>query len=52
VREIIFKSDPLHAFGDMRRVQTPSGDLLWVCPYHYPEYDPGLPKLPYTRKWH
>jgi internalin A len=51
LREIIFTSDQLHAFGDMRRVQTPSGDLLWVCPDHYPEYDPGLPKLPYTRKW-
>jgi len=51
LREIIFREDPLRAFGDMRRVQTPSGDLLWVCPDHYAEYDPGLPKLPYTRRW-
>jgi internalin A len=46
VRQLVFASDPLRSFGDMRRVQAPSGDLLWVCPVHYPEYDPGLPKLP------
>ena len=46
VRQIIFENDPLRAFGDMRRVQDPSGDLLWVCPAHHPEYDPGLPTLP------
>jgi len=31
VRQIVFENDPLHAFGDMRRVQAPAGDLLWVC---------------------
>jgi internalin A len=46
VRHIIFEKDPSHAFGDMRRVQSPSGDLLWVCADHYYEYDPGLPVLP------
>jgi internalin A len=46
VRQIIFENDQLRAFGGMRRVQAPSGDLLWVCPVHYPEYDPGLPALP------
>jgi internalin A len=46
VRQVVFENDPLHAFGDMRRVQAPAGDLLWVCPAHYPEYDPGLPTLP------
>jgi hypothetical protein len=46
IREIVFEKDPLHAFGDMRRVQSPAGDLLWVCPVHYPDYDPGLPTLP------
>jgi hypothetical protein len=46
VRELVFEHDPLRAFGDMRRVQSPSGDLLWVCPAHYREYDPGLPILP------
>ena len=33
-------------FGGLRRVRTPSGDLLWVCSEHYSEYDPGLPVLP------
>ena len=46
VRQIVFEKDPLRAFGDMRRVQSPPGDLLWVCPVHYPEYDPGIPALP------
>jgi hypothetical protein len=46
VRQMIFERDPLHAFGDIRRVQAPSGELLWVCPVHYREYDPGLPTLP------
>ena len=46
VRRIIFEKDPDHAFGDMRRVQSPAGDLLWVCADHYREYDPGLPVLP------
>ena len=45
VRQIVFENDPLRAFGDMRRVQSPAGDILWVCPAHYPEYDPGLPTL-------
>jgi hypothetical protein len=46
VRKVLFEADPAHAFGDMRRVQSPAGDVLWVCPRHYPEYDPGLPVLP------
>jgi internalin A len=45
IRAIIFEQDRFRSFGGMRRVQTPSGDLLWVCPNHYPEYDPGLPKV-------
>jgi len=45
LRAIIFEHDPMRAFGGLRRVQPPSGDLLWVCPGHYPEYDPGLPVL-------
>lgn len=43
IRAIIFENDPLHAFGGLRRVQAPGGDLLWVCRHHYPDYDPGLP---------
>jgi hypothetical protein len=43
LRAIIFEHDPLRAFGGLRRVQAPSGDLLWVCVNHYRDYDPGLP---------
>ena len=46
LRSTVFEHDPHRAFGGMRRVQAPSGDLMWVCPYHYPEYDPGLPVIP------
>jgi len=46
VRAIIFEHDQLRAFGGLRRVQSPSGDLLWVCADHYPDYDPGLPAIP------
>lgn len=45
LRQLLFEHDPAHAFGDMRRVQAPSGDFLWVCTSHYSEYDPGLPKI-------
>ena len=45
LRAIIFEHDPLRAFGGLRRVQAPSGDLLWVCENHYPDYDPGLPVI-------
>jgi internalin A len=46
LRSAVFEQDPHRAFGGMRRVQAPSGDLMWVCPGHYPEYDPGLPMVP------
>ena len=46
VRAIVFEHDRLRAFGGMRRVLSPSGDLLWVCADHYPYYDPGLPAIP------
>jgi internalin A len=45
-RMLIFEHDPVRKFGGLRRVQTPSGDFLWVCPNHYTEYDPGLPSVP------
>ncbi len=48
LRAILFEHDQLRAFGGMRRVQAPSGDLLWVCADHYLEYDPGLPTVPYV----
>ena len=46
LRILLFDHDHGRAFGDMRRVQSPSGDLLWVCANHYSEYDPGLPLIP------
>jgi Leucine-rich repeat (LRR) protein len=46
LRIMLFEHDRSRAFGDLRRVQAPSGDFLWVCTNHYPEYDPGLPSMP------
>ena len=46
LRMLLFELDHPRAFGDLRRVQSPSGDFLWVCSDHYPEYDPGLPTIP------
>jgi len=46
LRIMLFDHDHSRAFGDLRRVQAPSGDFLWVCPNHYTEYDPGLPSVP------
>ena len=45
LRTIIFEHDALRAFGGLRRVQAPAGDLLWVCENHYADYDPGLPAI-------
>jgi GTPase SAR1 family protein len=42
----LFERDRWRRFGGLRRVQAPAGDILWVCPLHYPEYDPGLPRIP------
>ena len=50
LRTVIFQHDPAQAFGDLRRVLSPSGDFLWVCPEHYSEYDPGLPPIPELTK--
>ncbi|NOT02643.1 MAG: hypothetical protein HOP29_18715 [Phycisphaerales bacterium] len=33
-------------FAGLRRVATPENDILWVCPTHHREYDPGLPIVP------
>jgi hypothetical protein len=46
LRSVLFALDAGREFGGLRRVVDPSGDLLWVCPDHYPLYDPGLPDLP------
>jgi hypothetical protein len=31
LRQTLFAHDPAHGFGDLRRVQSPAGDLLWVA---------------------
>jgi internalin A len=46
IRAILFERDRLRVFGGLRRVRAESADFLWVCPDHYPQYDPGLPKIP------
>ena len=46
LRVWLFECDHLRGFGGLRRAEGPSGDLLWVCQEHYPEYDPGLPTIP------
>ena len=46
IRTVLFEHDQARTFGRLRRVLAPSGDFLWVCPDHYPEYDPGLPTVP------
>jgi len=45
VRMLLFELDRARAFGGLRRFQAPSGDLVWVCPHHSAEYDPGLPTI-------
>jgi internalin A len=50
LRQLLFEHDPPRDFGDLRRVQAPAGDFLWICTTHYPEYDPGLPTLPSERE--
>ena len=50
IRVLLFEHDHMRAFGDLRRVQTPSGEFVWVCSSHYPEYDPGLPSIPESER--
>jgi internalin A len=45
VRQLLLTLDQARGFGDLRRVVAPAGEFLWVCPKHYPEYDPGLPTI-------
>jgi internalin A len=46
LRALVFEHDIQRAFGGLRRVQNETGEFLWVCEGHYPEYDPGLPDIP------
>ena len=45
LRQILFEHDRAHRFGGLRRWLTVTGDYLWLCPEHYAEYDPGLPRI-------
>lgn len=44
-RYLLFELDPGRSFGGLNRVVNPAGDVLWVCPKHYRDYEPGLPRL-------
>ncbi len=48
LRALLLSVDPARSFGDLRRVQSPAGEFLWVCPEHHAAYDPGLPSIPVT----
>jgi hypothetical protein len=48
LRTLLFSVDLARSFGDLRRVQSPVGEFLWVCPEHQVAYDPGLPSIPIT----
>src|SRR6266568_692469 len=45
-RVFLFERDRTRSFGGLRRVEGPSGEVLWVCQNHHSEYDPGLPTMP------
>ncbi len=42
---LLLELDPAKSWGNLKRVLTPAGDYLWLCPEHYGEFEPGLPKL-------
>jgi hypothetical protein len=46
LRMLLLEIDKPRAFGGLRRFVTIAGDIIWVCPEHHYEYDPGLPTLP------
>ena len=48
LRAMLLSVDPSRSFGDLRRVQSPAGEFLWVCPEHQAAYDAGLPSIPYS----
>jgi internalin A len=45
LRTLLLEEDRVRAFGSLRRRRTPDGAFVWICPEHYPAYDPGLPDL-------
>ena len=34
LRTLLLAQDDIRAFGDLRKVVTATGDILWVCPEH------------------
>ncbi|WP_329315027.1 COR domain-containing protein [Streptomyces sp. NBC_01262] len=44
-REFLFTIDKTKEFRGLRRVHSPTGDFLWICPHHFPLYEPPLPGL-------
>ena len=44
-RVFMFRRDPYHVFGGLRRYIGPSGEPLWICSVHSKDYDPGLPNI-------
>ncbi|MET7397179.1 COR domain-containing protein [Dactylosporangium sp. NPDC005572] len=47
LRELLLELDPNRGFADLRRVRSPTGQYLWLCPEHFAVYEPNLPSLPY-----
>jgi internalin A len=45
-RFLLLSLDPGRDFGGLRQVWTAAGDVLWVCPDHHREHEPGLPHVP------
>ncbi len=43
LRHQLLTLDPEGHFAGLRRVLTPAGEYMWVCPEHRVDYDPGLP---------
>ncbi len=42
---LLLDLDPAKTWGNLKRVLTPAGEYLWLCPKHYGEFEPGLPEL-------
>jgi internalin A len=48
LRELLLELDPSRKFCGLRRVMSPTGEYMWLCPQHYATYEPPLPRLPYV----
>jgi internalin A len=46
LKELLQEVDrPPQKFAGLRSVGGPAGEVLWVCPTHYSQYDKGLPRV-------